>query len=53
MSWQHRPLLRRTNAMADAGLTGGCTTGSHCPSIFKRDQMAAFTFRAGPLPDDA
>ena len=35
------------NAMAEAGLTGGCSTGRFCPTAaVSREQMAAFLLRA-------
>ncbi len=42
------------NAMADAGITGGCATGMYCPlANVLREQMAVFIFRADALPDEA
>ena len=42
------------NAMADAGITGGCATAMYCPlANVLREQMAVFIFRADALPDEA
>ena len=42
------------NAMAAAGITGGCAAGMYCPHAnVLREQMAVFVFRADALPDEA